>query len=746
MLWEPSELAVGELQGGLQLPGPVGLSGRSGARHQRPLRHHGQRRHARAGSLRPRRAQDRLRVRATARRCARYRATRKARPNTAPTSTAPARATTSSATSRNEDDLLGGDQPDLLGCRTSSSGSSAPTTSTTTASSGRTAGSTSAFRRRSSTCSSGTNVRKNAAVFGQVELRAAGGLRAADRCALLRAHHRQRHRHQPVRPAAHAAAEGEVLEHLRQGDAELDGERSPLPLRLRRHGLPSGRPERAGGPRASRRRSRKKKSPTTRSAGRRAGPTAGCARSSTPTTTTTRTSRSSSVIPTLPVFGFELNNPNTTRSTASRRRSRRCSAPSRWTRAWAGCRASSASSTPWIRASRASAPAIRRPGPRARRASISKATSRPMRRISPSTSACSTCSARAATNEFTPRVNYGHVSEQWATLFENEARGDRVEARNILNAQFAWKHGKLVTTLYGSNLTDQHYMARAELGAALRGPAAAVRRARRDERSDRCTRERAAWPCRGAAGRSCLGGAGDPVLRLRAQLPGPAAAVDPGEADPGRARRHRRSARPDQRAVLRAVLLRAGDSGRLARRPHQPRARAVPRLRAVERGDRGLRHGRQLPAARGRAHVGGRGRGGRRAAVVRHHLRLLPARARAARRWASSTSARRSGMALGVAFGASIAAAYDWRSAFICARRGGHRHRADACWLFVREPVRGGLDAPRAGCVGAPRRRRRRSGRPAACSSRIRCCCACRWPAARRSSSPTRRSTSPRCS
>ena len=47
-------------------------------------------------------------------------------------------------------------------------------------------------------------------------------------------------------------------------------------------------------------------------------------------------------------------------------------------------------------------------------------------------------------NEFTPRINYGHVSEQWATLFENEARGDRVEARNILNAQFAWQHGKFV--------------------------------------------------------------------------------------------------------------------------------------------------------------------------------------------------------------------------------------------------------------------------------------------------------------
>jgi iron complex outermembrane receptor protein len=73
-------------------------------------------------------------------------------------------------------------------------------------------------------------------------------------------------------------------------------------------------------------------------------------------------------------------------------------------------------------------------------------------------------------NEFTPRINYGHVSEQWATLFANEARGDRVEARDILNAQVAWKRGKVVTTLWGSNLTDQHYMAALNSGLRFAGP------------------------------------------------------------------------------------------------------------------------------------------------------------------------------------------------------------------------------------------------------------------------------------
>lgn len=34
----------------------------------------------------------------------------------------------------------------------------------------------------------------------------------------------------------------------------------------------------------------------------------------------------------------------------------------------------------------------------------------------------------------TPRLNYGFVSSQWATLFQDVSRGDRVEARNIFNA------------------------------------------------------------------------------------------------------------------------------------------------------------------------------------------------------------------------------------------------------------------------------------------------------------------------
>jgi predicted MFS family arabinose efflux permease len=53
------------------------------------------------------------------------------------------------------------------------------------------------------------------------------------------------------------------------------------------------------------------------------------------------------------------------------------------------------------------------------------------------------------------------------------------------------------------------------------------------------------------------------------------------------------------------------------------------------------------------------------------------------------------GLALGVAFGASIAAAYSWRSAFIALGAIGIV-AALIVWLFVREPPRGGLDAPAA--------------------------------------------------
>lgn len=73
-------------------------------------------------------------------------------------------------------------------------------------------------------------------------------------------------------------------------------------------------------------------------------------------------------------------------------------------------------------------------------------------------------------DSITPRLNYGFVSPQWATLFQNRARGDRVEERSIFNAQLAWTHKDLVTTLYATNLTDQHYVAAINSGLRFAGP------------------------------------------------------------------------------------------------------------------------------------------------------------------------------------------------------------------------------------------------------------------------------------
>jgi predicted MFS family arabinose efflux permease len=59
------------------------------------------------------------------------------------------------------------------------------------------------------------------------------------------------------------------------------------------------------------------------------------------------------------------------------------------------------------------------------------------------------------------------------------------------------------------------------------------------------------------------------------------------------------------------------------------------------------------------------------------------------------------GQAFGVAFGASIAAAYSWRSAFITLGLVGIV-TAVAVWIFVREPARGGLDARVTPLASAP--------------------------------------------
>jgi iron complex outermembrane recepter protein len=73
---------------------------------------------------------------------------------------------------------------------------------------------------------------------------------------------------------------------------------------------------------------------------------------------------------------------------------------------------------------------------------------------------------KAGDHIFTPRINYAHIGEQWGTLFQNRARGDLLEARNLVGAQIDWQHGDMMGSIYSTNLTDQRYLT--AVGSGLR--------------------------------------------------------------------------------------------------------------------------------------------------------------------------------------------------------------------------------------------------------------------------------------
>jgi len=69
-------------------------------------------------------------------------------------------------------------------------------------------------------------------------------------------------------------------------------------------------------------------------------------------------------------------------------------------------------------------------------------------------------------NTITPRINYAHVSSQWATLFEDSALGDHLGARNLFGAQVDWERGDILASLYSTNLSNSRYIA--AVGSGLR--------------------------------------------------------------------------------------------------------------------------------------------------------------------------------------------------------------------------------------------------------------------------------------
>ena len=72
----------------------------------------------------------------------------------------------------------------------------------------------------------------------------------------------------------------------------------------------------------------------------------------------------------------------------------------------------------------------------------------------------------------TPRVDYSHISETYGTIFADEARGDRLEPRNIVNAQLTYESGDGDWRLqaYGRNVFDEEYVGAVKSGQRYAGP------------------------------------------------------------------------------------------------------------------------------------------------------------------------------------------------------------------------------------------------------------------------------------
>ena len=74
-----------------------------------------------------------------------------------------------------------------------------------------------------------------------------------------------------------------------------------------------------------------------------------------------------------------------------------------------------------------------------------------------------------ANGTLTPRIDFGHIGTQYATVFEDTALGDKLGVRNLLNAQLAYATGTWMLTAYGTNLNDQHYISGVSSGLRFAG-------------------------------------------------------------------------------------------------------------------------------------------------------------------------------------------------------------------------------------------------------------------------------------
>ena len=325
-------------------------------------------------------------------------------------------------------------------------------------------------RGAASICSTARTPKETTALFGQVSFDMTARLRSSRSARATRtARTANRHQRQSIRLAAHAGPGGVVLEPLGQGVAELDesNEHHFLYAFVATGFRPGGLnvPVGLGEPAPF-----DEEKVTSYEIGWKAGWADGHLRTQLNAFYNDYENFQVTVgYPDIPVFGFELNNPNSTEIYGFEAQ----------LEAVVGAFSLDAGFG-WLKSALGEFYAV---DPRA----VSFGACDPM--TGPASAACINLEGKDQTyapeltfnigmqydfglgegNSLTPRINYGHVSEQWATLFQNEARGDRVEARDILNAQVAWKLDTFVTTLYGTNLTDQHYVGAINSGLRFAG-------------------------------------------------------------------------------------------------------------------------------------------------------------------------------------------------------------------------------------------------------------------------------------
>ena len=77
--------------------------------------------------------------------------------------------------------------------------------------------------------------------------------------------------------------------------------------------------------------------------------------------------------------------------------------------------------------------------------------------------------AMGANATLTPRIDYGYVSSEWATLFQNVGQNDLLGARTIVNAQLTYARKAWSLTAYSTNLNDLHYVSQTNSGLRFPG-------------------------------------------------------------------------------------------------------------------------------------------------------------------------------------------------------------------------------------------------------------------------------------